>query len=149
MDSITFWIRMFLGMALMAFSLWDYKNRKLPLVPIFCLMSAGILFICGERTENLQNTLLGVGIGAFFCMMAKLTASSIGMGDGLLALLIGIYMGGVLTFICLCFAFLFSAVAALFLIVFKKKGKKDSLPFVPFLLAGYIMANWLQGGWGI
>ena len=147
MNEATFLIRLSFGMALTAFAFWDHKSKRLPMTPIFCLLAAGILFICAEETNNLKNTLLGVEIGALVCGIAKLTEGSIGMGDGLLALLTGLYMGGIFTFLCLCFAFLFSAVAALYLIGVKKKGKKESLPFVPFMLAGYIMTNWLQGGW--
>lgn len=147
MNETEFLIRLFFGMALTAFALWDHKNKNLPLMPVFYLLAAGILFVCIKETDDLQNTLWGVGIGVALCGIAKLTGGSIGIGDGLLTLLTGIYMGGVFTFLCLCFAFLFSAVAALYLISFKKKGKRDSLPFVPFMLAGYIMTNWLQGGW--
>lgn len=147
MNETTFLIRLSFGMALTAFALWDHKNKRLPMMPIFGLLAAGILLICMKKTGNLQNTLLGVGIGVLFCGIAKLTDGGIGMGDGLLALLTGLYMGGVFTFLCLCFSFLFSAVTALYLISFQKKGKKDSLPFVPFMLAGYILTNWLQGGW--
>ena len=149
MNETTFLIRLSFGMALTAFALWDHKSKKLPMMPVFCLLAAGILSVCMKGTDNLQNTLLGVGIGALICVAAKLTGDSIGMGDGLLALLTGLYMGGDFTFLCICFAFLFSALAALYLIIFKKKGKKDSLPFVPFMLAGYIMTNWLQGGWSL
>lgn len=147
MNETTFLIRLSFGMALTAFALWDQKSKRLPMMPIFGLLAAGILLICMKERGNLQNTLLGVGIGALFCGMAKLTDGGIGMGDGLLALLTGLYMGGTFTFLCLCFSFLFSAVAALYLISFQKKGKKDRLPFIPFMLAGYIMTNWLQGGW--
>lgn len=147
MNETIFLIRLSFGMALTAFALWDHKNKRLPTLPILCLLAAGILLVCVKERENIESTLLGVGIGALVCGIAKLTDGSIGMGDGLLALLTGLYMGGQFTFLCLCFAFLFSAVAALYLISFKKKRKEDSLPFVPFMLAGYIMTNWLQGGW--
>lgn len=147
MNETTFLIRLSFGMALTAFSLWDHKTKKLPMMPILCLLAAGLVSVCMKETDHLQDAFLGVGIGIFFCGIAKLTGGSIGMGDGLLTLLTGLYMGGVFTFLCLCFSFLFSALAALYLINFQKKGKKDSLPFVPFMLAGYIMTNWLQGGW--
>lgn len=147
MNEMIFLIRLSFGMALMAFSIWDLENKRLPVFPIFYLLAAGILFACMKDVEDLQNTLLGVGMGLLLCAVSRLTGGSIGMGDGLLALLMGLYMGGIFTFLCLCFAFLFSALAALCLICLKKKGKKDSLPFIPFMLAGYIMANWIQGGW--
>lgn len=149
MNGVTFLIRISFGMALLAFALWDHKNRKLPMAPMLWLLAVGIPLVFAEKTDSLSNIFFGVGIGAFLCVISKLTDGSIGMGDGLLTILTGLYTGGIFTFICLCFAFLFSAVAALYFISIKKKGKKDSLPFIPFMLAGYIMANWLQGGFGI
>ena len=62
----------------------------------------------------------------------------ISIGDGLLLIVTGIYLGleeNLKLFLCGLFL---CGLWALGLVLLRKKSRKDSIPFVPFLLAAYM-----------
>jgi leader peptidase (prepilin peptidase)/N-methyltransferase len=82
--------------------------------------------------------LLGLLPGIFLLFLSKATRESIGMGDGVMMLVLGIYLG-VRKVLDLFFLSLFlSSIWAGFLLLVKKKRRDWEFPFVPFLFLGYV-----------
>ena len=69
--------------------------------------------------------------------------TGIGMGDVKLLAFVGLALGyfhWYLILVALFLGFLFGAVISVFLMIFKGMGRKDRLPFAPYLAAGSIVA---------
>ena len=105
-------------------ALLDLKTKKVP--ALFCLLAGFIWFLFDP---HIPYALI---IGGIFFLIACLSKESIGKGDAVVLLLLGFGMSvtQVLTILCI----------ALFLcgVVLKKAGRKDEIPFVPFLCIGYM-----------
>ncbi len=70
-------------------------------------------------------------------------ATGIGMGDAKLLLFTGLalgYFNWYLVIVQLFAGFLIGALVSVFLMVFKEKGRKEPVPFGPFLAAGAVIA---------
>ncbi len=88
----------------------------------------------------------GMAVGISLYLVAYLSGEKIGKGDALLVMVCGIFLGFWETIVLLWIAFLF---AGLFGFVFMKVqhvGRNHELPFVPFLLLGYVVCLFLWGG---
>jgi leader peptidase (prepilin peptidase)/N-methyltransferase len=80
-------------------------------------------------------------IALFFLLLVWITKErGMGAGDIKLGLFIGIFNGFPGNIIAIFLGFIFGALMSLFLIVFKRKTLKDSVPFGPFLIAGSVVS---------
>lgn len=136
-----------------AFGLWlaavaaeDYKSKKVKIWHIAAALSAGILYAVLYRYIKEDNLLTGffclledVIPGLVLCLLSALTKNGIGMGDALVAMVMGVYMGARFAAICLCTAFFLVFPLALLLCCFKKKKKTAAIPFLPSLFTGYVL----------
>jgi leader peptidase (prepilin peptidase)/N-methyltransferase len=96
----------------------------------------------------MQRALLG-GLGAWAALFVLHIVSPAGMGFGdvRLALLLGLdlgWLGARQVFLGIFAGFIFAAVIGLLLLVARKKGRRDAVPFGPFLAAGTLFV--LAGG---
>ena len=121
-------------------SLMDYKIRKVPRdVLVSCLAGAVIYRIVFVRIDW-RLALAGALVGGIFVGISKLTREAIGYGDRFAIVILGIYLGlwGLLE--VLASAFIVLGLAGLFTFVVQKKRGNWSLPFFPFLTAGYLLS---------
>lgn len=86
-----------------------------------------------------------VGSSAFLFVLALIWPGGMGMGDVKLALLMGAVLGAAVV-VAFFLAFLLGAVVGLVLILSKLKGRKDAIPFGPYLALGSVIAL-LYGPW--
>lgn len=106
-----------------------------PLYSTFPTNTAGRIF------RILLSCLIGTLPGIFLLTAGWSTRQQVGYGDGIVLLVIGIYLGFSASLSILLTALLLIAPVSLFYIVCRKAGRKKQLPFVPFLFAGYLL--WL------
>ncbi len=93
--------------------------------------------------------LLGISFYSFFWMLYKLTKGR-GMADGdmYVALYIGILLGWPRGMVAMILSFVIGASVGVFLIVSKLRTRKDTLPFVPFMvIATFISLSWGTAIW--
>ena len=115
----------------------DIRTREVSLLSIVVFGIVGMVRTCFLRTVSVDlvwNVCMGVAVIG----LSIISKGAVGMGDGLLFL----SLGTVLPFEELLSAFLlglfcccFWGIVVLFL---SGKGKKTEMPFVPFLMLGYI-----------
>jgi prepilin signal peptidase PulO-like enzyme (type II secretory pathway) len=86
-----------------------------------------------------------VGSSFFLFILALIWPGGMGMGDVKLALLMGAVLG-VVVVVAFFLAFLLGAIVGLTLILTKKRGRKDAIPFGPYLALGSVIAL-LYGPW--
>lgn len=96
----------------------------------------------------------GGGIGlALFLLIVIVSRGGMGWGDVKLAALIGLVTGFPLVFIALLLGIVLGGVVAALLLLFKIKGRKEAIPFGPFLaiaaiatlLWGNSILSWYRG----
>lgn len=71
--------------------------------------------------------------GGILLLLAVITRESIGFGDGMVVMVLGLWIGAWLTTIVVCIGTLFAGVYGVICII---KKRKDPIAFVPFLLLG-------------
>ncbi len=127
------------GLYLGILSLIDIRTRKIPqwLLILGMLMAVITKSIC----KNISIILIisGVAIGLLFCMISKTTGEKLGVGDSYVITLIGAFTGMWNLLQILCYAFLFSACYSAAILIIKKFNRKIQIPFIPFLMAAYVL----------
>lgn len=140
------WIELSLCFLLGALAITDYKSRKIPLWPIALVLGIGILNLHLQHYRGWVSILEGAGAGVTLCILSKATGNGIGLGDGLVIAVIGIFMGARLTFFCMSVAFFLASLAALFLLCRRKGGRNYRIPFIPYIFAAYVIMLCIQRG---
>lgn len=116
----------------------DIRKKQIRLNVILAFGIVGVILHMLWQMQTIENVLLGMGVGAALLLLAMFTGGKIGIGDGVLMVVTGIYLGleqNLELFLCSLFI---CAVYALCLLIFRKKGRKDTVAFVPFVLVSYV-----------
>lgn len=125
---------------LLSLSVIDIHFRKIP-TDILVLASIAALAYQGMTGKaDLWLAAGGAGVGILFLMVSIVTREGLGYGDSWAILVLGLYLGlwGVLDVLIVAFGLL--AVASIICLTVKKMSRKHSIPFIPFLAAGYLIS---------
>ena len=122
------------------FSIEDIRKRKLT---VWVLLAFGVLGLANwwiEKDLSWVDVLAGVAPGIFLILLGVGTRESIGIGDGVLVVVTGIFLGGVINAKLLMISLLYGALCSLGVVLFSKKKnkRKMEIPFAPMLLLGYV-----------
>lgn len=110
------------------------------------VVSSGILLVTGcLRTVGWQSRLGGFAVGVLLLFFSYFSKEAIGIADGIIVSVCGIAFGVYETMTFCFFAAVYTAVVSFVLLLAKKVGKKSRIPFLPFLLLGYITMRCLIG----
>jgi prepilin signal peptidase PulO-like enzyme (type II secretory pathway) len=126
---------------LAAAAIVDLQRKMIP----DWLTLPGLAWVLGASAFLGWPRLLDALFGVLFCggimlLLAVISRGSIGGGDVKLVAMIGASLGWRWGFGVLAFAQLSLALLALCLFIARRKGRKDTLPFGPFLAAFAILA---------
>ena len=116
----------------------DHRKRELPLFYIAGGFGLGLLLHILSKAAILSGVLPGFLPGLFCLLLAKLTHEAIGYGDALMILAVGAFCSIRILLFLLFGGFLTAALYAGVLLIWKKRKQKEEIPFLPFLLCGYI-----------
>lgn len=131
-------MREILVLVFLGFNAWtDLRKKQISLVTVavFSVVMLVRAFCTGGISWEL---LLPVGIGCFFLAVSIVTKGAVGMGDGWLIMALGLalemeeFVTALLVGLLCCAAW-----AGILMSVFQR-GRNTEIPFVPFLLVGYI-----------
>lgn len=127
---------------LILFTITAYQDWKEQNICLYMPIAAGVVglilhLLFWERT--MIDLLLGVVIGVGVLLIAWVSRECVGAGDGIMLMISGIYLGFWGNLELLLTALLLVGIAALFLIVVKRKGKNYRVPFLPFVLVAYLI----------
>ena len=94
--------------------------------------------------DNLQRALVGaVGAWVFFLLLHLVSPRGMGFGDVRLSFLLGLFLGWLdlrHVFLGIFVGFLLGSIVGIVLMVLRRRGRKDHIPFGPFLAAGSVIA---------
>lgn len=133
-DSITIGILLLNGFI-------DLKKREILLLPTILYACVG-LFLCFWNFHTpLAEILSALLPGIFLLLVGRISQGKVGYGDGILVLSIGIWSGFLKCLLSLTTGLLLASFWAILTLIIKKYRSNDELPFVPFLLFGYLMRS--------
>mgnify|MGYP006969026224 CR=1 FL=1 len=133
-------------LAFLGINSWkDIRKREVS------LLATGIFAVIGIINALWHGTICwewigAVGLGTALIALSVVSKGAVGMGDGLVPMIGGIFellaRGTVLTFGELLGVFMMGllccSVWGIILLILPRTGRKTEIPFVPFLLLGYI-----------
>ena len=117
----------------------DWKERKVYLNVLAVGGLAGMMCCFFWQNPDLTERLGGIMIGLAVLGAAWVGKGCIGSGDGLVFVVSGVFLGFWENIRLLLFSLLLAGGAAIFLICIKKSERNQRMPFVPFLLAAYLL----------
>ncbi len=114
------------------------------------------VFVSGDRFEILKRSLMyepdliniiyGLIPGLFLLVICRITKEAVGMGDVYVVLLLGLMTGFEKTFAVLFLSMVMTALFGLACIALGSRKKKDSLPYIPFVLSAFVCVMILSRG---
>lgn len=153
----------YLMLILIAVLFIDYDHRIIPDELVIAGLAGGAIafafnifrpggLVYGDG--NWWTPLAGIASGSGALLLVAVIGSlvyrtddAMGMGDVKLMAPIGVFLGWKLGLAALFFSVLLAGVTSLLLIALRLKGRKDTIPFGPFIVAGAFIA--ILWGWKI
>ncbi len=125
-------------LGMLSFSAWqDVRTRSVPVLPLLLVLTAGLL---SAGWRDARATCAGALLpGGLLLIMTPATGGRIGSGDGLTLLALGAWNSPETVWHTLIAALAAGGLWALGLLT-AGKGKETSFPFLPFLLAGFLLS---------
>lgn len=132
--------------------IWYMVLINISLIDVYTLRIpnslTGILFVCAlangifNNSVNVLSHILGmVSISLFLFTLCKVKADSFGFGDIKLCAADGLYLGLSNMICAFIIAVIAAGIAALCILIKKKKLKNVKMPFGPFLCFGFMLAS--------
>lgn len=135
----------FMVLGLLGLCTWeDLKRKELTLIYILLFGICGVCLHLFYPECSIYSMLWGMLPGAAMMIVSCMTHGKAGMGDGILLVVTGVYLGGMGNLKLLFTGLVLAALWSLWLLVSGKKKRKDRIAFVPFLLLSYLtmMFRW-------
>ena len=97
-------------------------------------MCVALLIAVFSDEQGIIDAAIGGGIGlGLFLLIALVSRGGMGWGDVKMAALIGLVTGYPLIFVAIVLAIILGGLVAIILLLFKKKVRKEGIPFGPYL----------------
>jgi leader peptidase (prepilin peptidase) / N-methyltransferase len=144
----------FMSVLLVVFFI-DLDHKIIPYRLVIAALVGGITVFIYNIFNNMEiysddkwwNPLVGMISGSGFLFLVALiglyvykTDDAMGMGDVNIFAPIGLFLGWRLTLLTLFMAVVIAGIISLFLIIFKIKGRKDGIPFGPFIVTAVFIS---------
>ena len=105
-----------------------------------------LLLAAAAQSEwgNLERAVIGAVVAwVFFLVLHLVSPRGMGFGDVRLSFLLGLFLGWLdlrHVFLGVFFGFLLGSIVGVALMILRRRGRKDHIPFGPFLAVGAIVA---------
>ena len=123
---------------LAGFAVYDMKTKTIPVAAVV-IGAVGVVIYRLCTGTGIGALAMGLVPGAVVLLLALVTKESIGMGDGLVLCILGLFGGWRQCLAVFGMALVLSAVLAMVLLVCRRAGRKTELPFLPSLFGGYLL----------
>ena len=125
-----------------AYTDWKTKTLKLWMLAFGSVAGSLLQLLSGRKA--LYDLASGALIGLLLLLAAYASRESIGYGDGFLFIATGSFLGWKENLALLFYSLLSAALCSMILLALKRKKRKDPIPFVPFVLAGFDLVLFLR-----
>lgn len=126
----------------------DLKKRKIPVIYVIVFGVAAIAINLIWKMKSPLEIIFGGALGAFFVLVSLIGRNSIGMGDSLTMVSVGVWCGVFDAIVGVFLGFLAAGIFGVVYMLVQQKGWKSKLPFAPFLSVGVIFTaatSWITG----
>lgn len=114
----------------------DIRKKEIPIVLVILFGVLAAVYIGLFDKQEISSILYSFIPGAFLLALSLCTKESIGYGDGLVVLVLGLMTGCQKCIFIVSIGLLAASICALALLVLRKVNGRSRLPFVPFLAIG-------------
>jgi leader peptidase (prepilin peptidase)/N-methyltransferase len=127
--------------ALIAITAIDLRHQIIPDVITLPGIVVGFLAsLAGTRVDWLDS-LIGIAVGGgIFLVIILVSGGGMGGGDMKLGAMLGAFLGWKLGLLALLLGVLSGGLVAVALLLFRRKGRKEAIPFGPYLALGGALA---------
>lgn len=128
-----------IGVMLGACSIQDIIHKK---INTWLIVAGGLLLVLTLlilRPISITESLSGLPVGVLVMAISKATGGKIGMGDGMVLCVTGLWLGLWGNMELFAYALLAAAIVSVVLLALRLVNRKKSIPFIPFLLLGYLI----------
>jgi leader peptidase (prepilin peptidase)/N-methyltransferase len=127
--------------ALLIISFIDLAHKIVPNAITLPGILVGLLASITLTSVGIVNGMLGLCLGGgLFLLIALVRPGGMGIGDVKLIAMIGAFLGWQAVLVTILLSASLGALVGISLILLKKKGRKDPVPFGPFLAIGALIA---------
>lgn len=138
---------MLVGTYLFWGALQDFRKRKIRTEYLWIGGIAGSVYTVIEilkGNNDFVNWIIAMIPGVIILIIAKYTKEKIGFGDGWVFIILGNFLTVTEIWYVLQTAVFLTTLFSLILIFSKKASKEYQIPFLPFLLAAYLILKGLR-----
>ena len=138
------WSTVLLVPLLVLVTIIDVEHQLILDGSVLAGLVAGLVLSLWGLSAPILSAVSGLVLGsAVMVVVAMASPGSMGGGDVKFSAVMGVFLGPWFALMALFLGFILAALAGLTLLVTGRKGRKDSIPFGPFLAGGtYIAAVW-------
>jgi leader peptidase (prepilin peptidase)/N-methyltransferase len=130
----------------------DLRERSIPNKLLLFMLGLWALTVLPQLlmdTEGALSYLLGAALGlaaggGLFLLVYVISRKGLGGGDVKFIAVVGLYLGFDGVFSVMLVGALLSGLFALVMLALKRLGRKDAIPFAPFLYIGILLTIFLQ-----
>lgn len=115
----------------------DIRKKEISLLAVLVFALYGMLWSIQSGRSILQAG-VPIGTGLAVLIFSFLTEGAAGPGDGWILMALGTVLETEEFLPAVCMGSFFAGGCALLLLMTKKAKRRTEIPFVPFLLAGYV-----------
>ncbi len=115
----------------------DIKKQEISLITVGLFSAVGFLWLFYNE-GSLLEIVVPLAVGALFLALSIAARGAIGMGDSWMLMSLGPWLGTEGFLWTLCIGMLLAGGWSLILLAILKKNRHTEIPFVPFLLTGYV-----------
>ncbi len=129
----------FLGLFLFISSVTDIRSREVKPAVLAVFGIIAVILYTVTVPVGLFEEAAGIIIGLTFVALSLITEGKIGLGDGLLMTVTGLYLGGRQNAFLIMTAMLLSALFSVIFLLTKRGNRKTRFAFVPFVFASFLI----------
>lgn len=142
-------LRYVVSLGILTYASWkDVKTKSIPyILPVVGGVAALLCRLMEDTPITEILSVMGQALlpGCFLLLIAFFTGQKVGYGDGLMVIVLGAFTNFIYCVLSFMFGLCVSCLFSMLFLACRKLGMKDRIPFLPFLLIGYIFTLALQG----
>lgn len=136
-------IALFVLIILIIYTIEDIKNKNINIIILFIgILITTFVELYIEDTSPIDMAVACIP-GLCMLLVSKFASGSVGFGDGLIICFTGLSTGLWINISILIFSFIYLSLFCAFGLILGKLKRKQSVPFVPFILIGFITTIFL------
>lgn len=105
---------------------------------MLCVAAVILLFAGSFTSKGVESRLGGAAFGVVILLFCRFSEEALGLADGIIMFVCGIAFGLQETVTFCFFAAVYAGIYSAILLLAHKAGRKSRIPFLPFLLLGYV-----------